>query len=234
MVLNDPNWLADNDVALALAGPGIVATDVVVADEALPVTQRAVPPFSRFTVRIMSRSPRGLTNNAWVPSAQPGYTRPELFCEPAPSLYRSTCFTRTWGSGSDKGTEYALDLFVSRAGFQRASDSPAWNIQYQSALTTPTASGWQDLPAISTASIQVMTPMSSSAYDSYAMRITARYKFLDFTDGRRMYFRVRVSGYNARRAPAGAVPVMVTNAAGPSGVGNATGVTTFLARDWGF
>ncbi len=223
VVLNDPNWLADNNVALAVAGPGIVATDVVVADEALPVTQRAVPPFSRFTVRIMSRSPRGLTNNAWVPSVQPGYTRPELFCEPAPSLYSSVCTVTT----TSNTATYRVRLLVSQPGF-RWTGTRTWQIEFQSQTPTPTPQGWQVF-AGGTSGVSI----TSQEVDPYAMVLEAVRPFSkpsEFSDGRRVYFRVRVDGYRAQRDGA-IVPVLRTNAAGPSG---APGVRTPLARVWDF
>lgn len=224
VILNEGPLLAGSNVVRAVSNAGPIVYEAAVASATAPVWERAVGPFSRFWARVRAYSPRGLTNGQWVQCSVPGYTRPELFCESAPSPYHSSCTVRTWGSGADKGTEYELDLFVSRAGFKRASDSPQWRIEYQSALTTPTPTGWQELPVVPSASV----------YDSWAMRLYAKYKFTGFTDGRPMYFRVRVSGYVALRNPSGPVPTMWTNAAGPTEWGTAEGKLTYLTPDWSF
>lgn len=233
VVLNEPRWLAGNSVPLALTNSGPIIYEATVASSTLDVDLRGVSPFSRFTARVLASSPRGLTTDTWVQSAAPGFTRPELFCGSLASPRRSRVDV-TNDTNNPKGSVYDLTLFVSRGGFQRSADNPTWRIQYQSAVPTPTPGGWKDMPTTSTSSIIVQSPMSSGVFDDHSMVLTAKYKFIDFADGRPMWFRVRVSGYITRRAPIQAVPVMYTNAAGPSLPGASAAVRTYLAPDWSF
>lgn len=225
LVLNEPRWLAGNNLALAVANDGPIYYEATLASATVDLAQRAVPPFSRFETRVRSSSPRGLTTGTWVEQVSRTVTRPELVCDKGLGGYRSTCLTRIWGVGSAKETEYTLHLYLTRAGFQRGSgDNPTWEIQYQSAATTPTPEGW----------LTFTTAPSLLDYDGRVLHLYSTRRIPGITDGRSMYFRIKVSGYRALRDGGAIVPMMYTNSAGPSLVGSADGVLTYLTTRWEF
>jgi hypothetical protein len=221
----EDSWVAGATPALAVQNAGPVEREAGVTNQSLDAYSRSVPPFSRFTFSVRAASPRGLSTGTFVSAAEPAVTRPELLCDSPSSTYRSTALTTLKGS-TPRYNRYTLSLWVSRPAFPY-NGTPAYTLQYQSAATTPTATGWLDLVPDATPTV--------FAGDANADRITAVKTFTGSGAGQRLWFRVGVSGI-APRGEGGGRPlstdVMWTNAAGTTSVTN--GVTEYLQPSWEF